>query len=782
MKKRATPKDKPAKPVVAKSTAGKVSGKAAPAKKTAGRIAPKPFSGVKGLQKQAIVEALASQLLKASKAIVQTLAVAGRKSDVRSLVVGPLDMARFGKDARLVLNLDYRILPSGKVSLEDSESLRPSVQVLEGDDWSDLPAQVTSYLADTAASSPVFAMSDVDSGVEAESDDTRESMPLPAVAKLCTRIGTSAPATIEQLVTSDVAVAASMDPRLQLVMLNRRSGKHSAATSSTGEGEVAVIAKVTDADAWIETDDVFTGADLGPAPDGAHIVTARIPIRRIAEIRRLPFVQSLKASYPVRGQLRATLSAMDASSRALGPRDPDGGAGVVIGIVDFGGDFAHRNFRHVDGTTRLLALWDQSGESNADSPFGYGRVFWPDQIDAALSTPHPHSALGYRPEALAHGTHVMDIAGGNGEGTGLPGLAPKADLIFVEAAASDVEWEGPDGVGQHFGDSVQILEAVRWIFDQAGDRPCVVNLSLGTNGGPHDGTSLVEIGLDAMLGEAPNRAIVVSAGNAQEDGVHAMDTIPAEGQYDLHWRVDLPGECELELWYPGAERLTASLIAPNGQELLQVAPGDSRSLTTPGGKPAVFAANRLHDPNNGDNLIGIWLSGGLPAGQWTLRLTSSSTRTVAFHAWIERNDEAQASFVNPTVSHLLGSISTGRNTLVVGSFDAHKKALPISRFSGSGPTRDGREKPELSAPGHNVSAARSRTRTGLTRMSGTSMAAPAVSGLAALVLAKAARVGQSLSAAELGRQVLANLAKHPQVAANAWHPQFGAGLASGDAV
>ena len=72
------------------------------------------------------------------------------------------------------------------------------------------------------------------------------------------------------------------------------------------------------------------------------------------------------------------------------------------------------------------------------------------------------------------------IAAGNGRGSGVAGCAPEADLIFVEASSSRLPWNGPQAVGVSFGDSVQLLEAVAYIFERAGDRPCVVNLSLGS--------------------------------------------------------------------------------------------------------------------------------------------------------------------------------------------------------------------------------------------------------------------------------------------------------------
>ena len=83
----------------------------------------------------------------------------------------------------------------------------------------------------------------------------------------------------------------------------------------------------------------------------------------------------------------------------------------------------------------------------------------------------------------------MDIAAGNGRGSGFPGVAPGADLIFVELS-SRID----DPATESFGNSKRLLEAVDYIFRKATalGRPAVVNLSLGTFGGPHDGTTPVE--------------------------------------------------------------------------------------------------------------------------------------------------------------------------------------------------------------------------------------------------------------------------------------------------
>jgi subtilisin family serine protease len=233
---------------------------------------------------------------------------------------------------------------------------------------------------------------------------------------------------------------------------------------------------------------------------------------------------------------------------------------------------------------------------------------------------------------------------------------------------------------------------------------------------------------------------------------------------------------ELELWYPGSDAFDVELINPSGDSLGTIAAGSNGQLLDAAGNVQIFAANRLGDPNNGDNVIGIFLENSVPSGSWTVRLLGRTVTDGTFHAWIERDNNTPSSFAPPhDNTHTVGSISCGRNTIVVGSYDAHKKAKPISWFSSEGPTRDGRQKPEVSAPGHAVEAAHSRTKAGVVSKSGTSMAAPAVAGIIALIFAEAKKRGKDLTITELHDIIAASVNKSPPTPAGAWDARYGLG-------
>ncbi|MEM7541750.1 MAG: S8 family peptidase [Pseudomonadota bacterium] len=585
----------------------------------------------------------------------------------------------------------------------------------------------------------------------------------------------------------------AMDPRLQRAATFQRRGFLLEATASSAPSEIPVIAKVTSFANWSALSEVRGPMQIAAAhgKEKTSIVTGRIPLQRIEYVRKKSFVKSLKAAQPMQPTLAAGITETQAAPTQLPAGTlAAGGEGVVLGIIDYGCDYAHRNFRDGSGKTRLKAIWHQRGSLDPLGHMAYGREYTPAEINAALAQADPYSALGYAPppdtmfSVGTHGTHVMDIAAGNGNGSGIAGFAPNAELIFVDVAHSDIAFSGRDVVDSSFGDSVMLLEAVQYIFDKAGEQPCVINISLGTNGGPHDGSTLVEQGIDRLVMNRPNRAVVVSASNSHEDGIHASGTLTQNGNLDLVWNVPTNdfSHNEMEIWYPAGDIFDVEMISPGGDSIGIVPAGSSGESLDASGAVQIFAANRISDPNNGDNMIGIFLEDTVAPGDWTIRLHGRTVNDGSFHAWIERDNQQPSSFAPPhDNTHTIGSISCGEYSIVVGSYDAHKSQTPISYFSSEGPTRDGREKPEISAPGHAVRAAHSRTGTEVVSKSGTSMASPAVAGIVALMLAESRARGIKLSIKDI-RAILQASHKSRPPKAGTWNSRYGIGRINAAAV
>lgn len=498
-------------------------------------------------------------------------------------------------------------------------------------------------------------------------------------------------------------------------------------------------------------------------PEGAQvvsqfgkIVTCRLTREDIPKVRQHPSVASMKAPDPVIPELPPASDSSEALEeiRPTDIRRPPGlretGKGVIVGVIDWGCDFAYPSFRKPDGSTRLLTLWDQQGRGAAPNRYGYGVVHSADDINRALQSRRPYDQLKYNPARSdpgstgTHGTHVLDIAAGNGASGGPLGIAPEADLIFVHLAAKV-------GGFVSLGDSITLLEAVDFIFRTAGSRPCVINMSLGNMAGPHDGTTLVEQGLDNALLAAPNRAISQSCGNYFGRGTHAARQIRPGQVMTFEWITDQADITpnELEIWYSSRDRFSVRLHSPDGKTSERVMLGGRATLELDG-KAAARIYNRPVDPNNLDNHISIFLYPKTPAGTWLVEVRGDDVVDGRMHAWIERDEgcpRCQSRFNPQQVIQQMttGTIANGFRTITVGAYDAHAPRFQLAHFSSAGPTRDGRQKPDLCAPGVAVLAARSTPNGAppgsplLTRKSGTSMASPHVTGCLALMLSASPR-------------------------------------------
>lgn len=432
------------------------------------------------------------------------------------------------------------------------------------------------------------------------------------------------------------------------------------------------------------------------------------------------------------------------------------GQGCVVGVLDWGLDFAFPSFRHADGRTRIEALWDQRGDAASDSNnrWGYGRILDRAAINRALENNDPYDMLDYYPSDAdsrskdsgewqgSHGTHVMDIAAGNGNGGGMSGVAPGADLVFVHLSRT------ADVLSlENLGDSASVLEAIDFVFSIAGDRPCVINMSVGAHGGPHDGMTLVEQGIDRAVWLNKGKAIINSAGNYFTARAHAQGRLKTGQQTVLEFNVpeNDPTPSELEVYYENTDHFIVSVKDGEGNTMCTAVPGEDCALMHDGVEVG-HLYHRLRQAGSGDRHIDLFLQRHAPGGTWQLQLQAEQVEDGRFHAWIERDRGPRPSFISQDVSTstTTGTICNSKFSITVGAYDPFLTEHPIGRFSSAGPTRDGRIKPEIVAPGVHIMAARSappgsQPAARYTSKNGTSMAAPHVTGTIAVMFEAAVR-------------------------------------------
>lgn len=514
-----------------------------------------------------------------------------------------------------------------------------------------------------------------------------------------------------------------------------------------------------------------TGARIGTV--AGDVVTALATPDQIRAIAALPSVMQVSTGQrqtaadlgPREGSPRG--AALDASVtttnigawRALGYD----GSGIIIGIVDTGIDWKHQDFRYGDNGefSRILAIWDQvdSGGPRPDG-FIYGTEWTRDQIEADLANPAcpPQCAVRER-DTNGHGTHVSSIAAGDGSSAqagDYRGMAPGAYIVHVKSPLNDN----------------QIIDGAAYIFGiaDAMGLPAVVNLSLGGLEGPHDGTSLLDSGLAALLGQ-PGRAMVVAAGNEGAERVHADAAVPDDGSVDITFNLPNTSSAKntgsdiLEFWYHGSSDLCFTVTSPNGHSGATDCLNDANAgKETPDGCIGFQSTGPMP---NGDNQALVFVDGPLfgcaneaMPGTWTVNIAPKDGGPGAVidawmvpgsHQFLPPHGNTDKTVTEPGTSPAVitaGSyVSRPCWDSVIGGFcfSPPLEAGSISPFSGRGPNRSGEVKPDLAAPGQRVFAAFSDDAsppslsvvspdTFYIGINGTSMATPHIAGAAALLL------------------------------------------------
>ena len=531
---------------------------------------------------------------------------------------------------------------------------------------------------------------------------------------------------------------------------------------------------------------------------------------------------------------RARPSLASAGQRASVARSMQApGRRLLIGVIDSGCPFAHARLRDASGNgTRVLNLWDQDARPRwrADfgglpADFGYGNEVPQEQLNRLMSEAtfagqldeeacyHAARGTGSLPDELrraSHGGFVLDVLAGplplharisiepDVPPSWLPDaddIATHADIVFVQLPRDAVQDSSSASLPRC------LLDGLRYIVGCAGPdtERIVVNISDGSSRGSHDGNSIIERAMVALVSEqrAHRRAlhIVLPAGNSFDEERHAQSVLKAQRPLSLRFR--LPPGCEAASYVhmylpPSADDVEVRLVPPgvNADEIGYCVTGTSLAWPSPSQPQAAV----IHPAVSGNRLRTPVLLAFAPtsstdptrciarSGDWRIDVMSKREVDVPVHAYVSRNQVnpgalprgRQARFVDneydPTrflrelqndpakpVSPItrrgtlnsLATIAAGQGIVVVGGY-CLREGKP-SPFSSSGPAagtqRNRRMGPDVVAvadESHALPGIRAAgNRSGETvRMRGTSFAGPQ----AARVIANAGEIRLSAKA------------------------------------
>jgi subtilisin family serine protease len=489
------------------------------------------------------------------------------------------------------------------------------------------------------------------------------------------------------------------------------------------------------------------------------------------------------------------------------PRAYDG-SGVLMGIIDTGIDFTHPDFKDAQGKTRIRYLWDQSvpGNSNTPQPYNYGQEWASTHINANLCT---HSDAVY----YGHGTGVSGLASGNALATGqFEGLAPACDFIIV---ALDFNLNGPT-----------VADAVHYIVNKAVllNKPFVINASLGTYYGSHDATDLESKTIESLIADVPGRVMVAAAGNAGHIPFHTRTQVQT-GDTAFTWIKNNSSQLEHSLYANinqvqqlkfsiGANRGNYSYLGNIGFKNYSYALNTIRKDTL---KHNNFRIGIIESAAS-INASGVYeLSYKISADSSNLLWSIETTGQGLQDAWnfdfvsaplpLSNQYPAILRYAKPdSLMNMVSGFQCSDEVLTVANYvntrdfvainnttvNTNEIAGNLSPESSSGPTRDLRQKPDVSATGNNVTAPmclfwQSAYLQNFPQIvaegslhiqsGGTSAASPVVAGLAALYLQK--NPGATNRAII---QAVRNCAYQDQYTGSALpHPRWGFGKLDGKA-
>ncbi len=553
------------------------------------------------------------------------------------------------------------------------------------------------------------------------------------------------------------ASASKQDPRLLIQRAVSSGGTRPAGVAPAKAGSFRVLVQVAPGTRIADLRAAYPTARF--RTDAGTVFTATVPgdvldafesdprILRVEGVQKLhPLLDVIRSNNTSGGQYLGILR--------NGPADLTGatGAGAIVGIVDSGIDYTHGDFRS-GGNSRILALWDQTDTgatpgppnfaalgfscSSANSNANTGNTNSPDDDDCT-STEWSQASLtaltAREQDVNGHGTHVAGIAAGNGNAGSTPGVyiggAPSAGIVFVKTGF----WND------------EIIDGVKYIVAKAAalGMPAVVNLSLGGQIDPHDGTSPLDVGIAAL---AANTPVVVAMGN---DGTGVSGTAPHAQAASIAQNATVTfnatttgsaGFTQLDFWSgsPGSASLDtySASVSLGGVSCGTAADGVNGSFPSCAGHPVFLYNNSSKAGFTGGNTntandreILVWVNDSF-SGNITVNLTCTRAggcgRLDGFtDPEGEGSDFTAGSGYTLPNTGTMGSPATANNVIAVGSYATkhlwtaqdglsyyydNSTVGGLSVFSGQGPTRDGRQKPDVAAPGDVVASALSSQLT-----------------------------------------------------------------------
>lgn len=479
----------------------------------------------------------------------------------------------------------------------------------------------------------------------------------------------------------------------------------------------------------------------------AILVVPESLIGRLADIPEIEYIEKPKRLYFARadGKRASCMTPVQRPPLSLT------GRGVLVAVLDSGADYRHPEFRNLDGTTRIRALWDQTAEGTPPPGYYVGTEYTQEQLNEALTREGltqqeavreasdeglmqqgavretsgemlaRQNALPVSRDVSGHGTGVLAIAAGNN------GVAYESEILVVKLGSPKAD---------SFPRTTELMMGINYVIEKALEyrMPVAINISFGNTYGSHTGKSLLETYIDD-ISNLWKSVFCVGSGNEGAAAGHAGGRL-ADGEIqNVEFAVgNYEPTLSLQIWKNYVDTFDIFLVHPNGTVL---GPFYERPATQRyrAGRTELLVYYGEPSPYSVEQEIYVDflpLGDYIDSGVWNVRLVPGRIVDGSYQMWFPSSAATgnATRFLRPRESDTLTIPSTASNVITVGAYNTATDAY--ADFSGRGSEDGGALKPSLAAPGVNIETAAPDGR--YVSQTGTSFATPFVTGAAALLM------------------------------------------------
>ena len=388
------------------------------------------------------------------------------------------------------------------------------------------------------------------------------------------------------------------------------------------------------------------------------------------------------------------------------------GKQVMIGFLDTGIDYQNPIFQHLDKTTRIAGIWDQTIQSGTPpESFYYGSHYTPDMINEALASEDPYSLVP-SVDNNGHGTFLASIAAGSGDPDAqFIGAAPESVIAVVKLKQAkqylrDYYFIPNTAPAFQENDIMLGMRYLHLLAEKLG-LPLIFCLALGSNLGGHSGSLPLSI-IAQQYTLLSNRIPVIGVGNEADQRHHFYSEIMnTSDTKTVEIRVgENTSGFVMELWTELPNILSISLTSPSGESTsrIPIRAGTSTTFNFLFENTTVYIDYRLFVESTASELIHFRFSDAAP-GIWKLVVEPVQIIDGRFHIWLPVREflSGEVYFLNSNPYYTLTAPSDSVQPISVSYYDSSNNGLALS--SGRGFTRTEQVKPDFTAPGISITGA-----------------------------------------------------------------------------